>query len=127
MERERIAAVIPAVPQDIGLEDLPNEGGLDAPGISYAKGCYLGQEIMARLKTRGQVRRRLIRVRGPGVPPPLPAALWQDGRAVGGLRSAAPETSGADFVGLALLTFAGLRWDEPLALSPSGPPAIALR
>ncbi|HEX3730728.1 MAG TPA: folate-binding protein, partial [Opitutaceae bacterium] len=57
MERRRIAAGIPAVPRDLGPADLPNEGGLEAAAISYSKGCYLGQEVMARLKSRGRLRR----------------------------------------------------------------------
>ena len=67
LERVRIGAGIPRVPQDIGVGDLPNEGGLDVVGISYTKGCYLGQEVMARLKAMGTVRRRLVRVRGAGL------------------------------------------------------------
>jgi folate-binding protein YgfZ len=66
MERLRISAGIPNVPQDIGIGDLPNEGGLDAVAVSYTKGCYLGQEVMARLKAMGTVRRRLVRVRAEG-------------------------------------------------------------
>ena len=94
MERDRIAAGIPAVPQDVGPGDLPNEGGLEDAAISTTKGCYLGQEIMARLKTRGRLRRRLTRVRGTGSVPALPAVLWQAGRKAGELRSAAPEKNG---------------------------------
>ena len=66
LEYARIAAGIPAVPADIGPGDLPNEGGLEDSALSYTKGCYLGQEVMARLKNLGQVRRRLHVVRGRG-------------------------------------------------------------
>ena len=68
MERMRIAAGIPAVPADIGPSDLPNEGDLDKDSISYSKGCYTGQEVMARIKSLGRVRRTLVRVRGAGAP-----------------------------------------------------------
>ncbi len=64
MTRHRIEAGIPAVPADVGPGDLPNEGGLEDVAISYTKGCYLGQEVIARLKSMGQVRRRLMRVAG---------------------------------------------------------------
>jgi len=47
VELLRIRAAIPSVPADIGPADIPNEGGLDAEAISYSKGCYLGQEVMA--------------------------------------------------------------------------------
>jgi hypothetical protein len=107
MERLRIDAAIPAVPRDIGPADLPNEGGLERDGISYTKGCYLGQEVMARLKTMGQVRRRLRRVAGP-VPPPadMPAALFLEGKKVGELRSAVQTEEG--FVGLAMIALPGV-------------------
>ncbi len=88
MERMRITSGIPAVPADIGPSDLPNEGGLDRDAISYSKGCYLGQEVMARVKSLGRVRRTLVRVRGAGAAPALPAALWRGDRREGEIRSA---------------------------------------
>jgi len=123
MERMRIAAGIPAVPADIGPTDLPNEGGLETEAISYTKGCYLGQEVMARLKSMGQVRRRLVRVRGGGEPPPRSAALFQGARKAGELRSA--ERDGADWVGLALVSLVQLKREAGLALAPDGAPTIS--
>jgi tRNA-modifying protein YgfZ len=102
MERLRIEAAIPSVPVDIGPADLPNEGGLDIDAISYSKGCYLGQEVMARIKSLGRVRRTLVRVAGTGAPPSLPASLWLGGRKEGELRSAAEVDDG--YVGLALIS-----------------------
>jgi len=115
MERRRIGTGIPAVPADIGPGELPNEGGLEDVAISYTKGCYLGQEVMARLKTMGQVRRRLRRVRGGGAMPQLPAAVFQGGRKIGELRSAARDGEG--FVGLALVSLLNLRRDAALSFS----------
>jgi len=115
MERRRIEAGVPAVPQDIGPAELPNEGGLERDAISFTKGCYLGQEVMARLKSMGQVRRRLMGVRGRGPAPTLPAPLVQAGRPVGELRSAVDTADG--FVGLALLTLLHLDVNAPLALA----------
>jgi len=120
LERWRMAAGIPSVPQDVGPADLPNEAGLEDSAISYTKGCYLGQEIMARLKSRGNVRRRLLAVAGPGPLPPLPAKLWQDGRIAGELRSAFAIEAGGGFRGLAMLTLGGLRREEPLAVAADG-------
>jgi tRNA-modifying protein YgfZ len=105
-ERMRISASIPSIPADIGPADLPNEGGLDALAISYSKGCYLGQEVMARLKARGRVRRTLVRVAGKGAPPPVPAPLWRDGRREGELRSVVPDAGGRGYSGLALVSAA---------------------
>ena len=124
LERQRIAAGIPAVPADIGPADLPGEGGLEAVAISYTKGCYLGQEVMARLKSMGQVRRRLRRVRGPGGVPKLPRPLWQEGRQVGELRSVVATADG--FAGMAMLSLINLRPELPLALEIAGSAEIAL-
>jgi folate-binding protein YgfZ len=124
MEHERIVAGIPAVPADLGLADLPNEGGLETEAISYTKGCYLGQEVMARLKTMGQVRRLLLRVRGAGEPPPRPAELFQAARKIGELRSAARE--GAGWIGLAMISLGPLRRAEGMALAADGVPVIRL-
>lgn len=106
-ERERISSGIPAVPADIGLNDLPNEGGLDTVAISYTKGCYLGQEVMARLKNLGQIRRALHVVRGPGVVPAGGTPLFQGETKVGEIRSAAREGEG--FVALAMLSLVNFK------------------
>jgi folate-binding protein YgfZ len=124
MERLRIAAGIPAVPADIGSRDLPNEGGLEADAISSTKGCYLGQEVMARLKSRGKLRRRLFRVAGAIPPPRVPAPLWSGGRQAGELRSSAADGDGTGMLGLAMLSLQHFRPDAPLALSASAVSSI---
>ncbi len=124
MERLRIQAGITAVPHDLGPGDLPNEGELEAGAISYTKGCYLGQEVMARLKSMGRVRRRLVRVGGAGAPPAAPAPLFQGDKKIGELRTAASEAGG--FIGLAMLTLLGLDPSAGLGLAPDGPPAMRL-
>ncbi len=105
-EFARLRAGVPAVPGDIGPRDLPNEGGLDDVAISYTKGCYLGQEVMARLKNLGQVRRRLHLVQGAGAPPAPGTSLHQGDRKVGEMRSAAGD--GENFIGLAMLSLVNL-------------------
>lgn len=126
LERMRIAAGIPRVPSDIGVGDLPNEGGLDAVAISYTKGCYLGQEVMARLKAMGTVRRRLVRVRAAGhAPPSVPCALLQGEKRAGELRSAVADGAGG-FIGLAMVTKLGLDPAQPLAPEPGGAGLIEL-
>jgi hypothetical protein len=118
MERWRIEAAIPAVPLDLGPGELPNEGGLDIDAVSYSKGCYLGQEVMARLKTMGQVRRRLKRVRGQGAVPLAGSPLFQGAKRVGEMRSSARCEGG--FVGLALISLLNFQTSVPLALSENG-------
>ncbi len=125
LERRRIAAGIPAVPRDVGPNDLPNEGGLDADAVSYTKGCYLGQEVMARLKSMGQVRRRLVRVRLlRGSLPPGPAPLYAGEKAAGELRSSAADGTGA--IGLAMVSLLAVGSARALALQPGGPADVEL-
>lgn len=112
MEARRISAGIPAVPLDIGPGDLPQEGGLETGAVSFNKGCYLGQEVMARLQSMGTPRRRLFRVTGQGPIPPVGTPLQQDGRVIGEMRSAVATTSG--FIGLAMLQLALLKTGQPL-------------
>lgn len=57
-EVSRIENGIPREPDDITPENILNETGLEA-AVSYTKGCYLGQEIVARIHWRGQPARRL--------------------------------------------------------------------
>lgn len=124
MELARISAGIPLVPQDIGPGDLPQEGGLDQVAISYTKGCYLGQEVMARLKNMGQVRRKLYVVRGRGEPPQPAAAVFQNGRKVGELRSVAGD--GAGFVALAMLVLLNLDLDAGVGRGADEPGTIRI-
>ncbi len=64
LESARLAAGVPSVPADCGANEFPQECGLDA-WVSYTKGCYLGQEVMARIQSMGSLRRILRRVDGP--------------------------------------------------------------
>ncbi|MCE2862269.1 MAG: folate-binding protein [Opitutaceae bacterium] len=126
VERARIAARMPAVPADAGPGDLPNEAGLDADAVSYTKGCYLGQEVMARLKAMGQVRRRLVRVTGTGSSPiALPAAVFAGERQVGEVRSAIADGAGG-WLGLAMVSNLHVKADSELAFSAIGPASLRL-
>lgn len=111
----RLRAGIPSVPGDIGPSDLPGEGGLDDAAISYTKGCYLGQEVMARLKNLGQLRRRLHLVRGTGFVPVAGTELFQGGRRMGEIRTSAID--GEEFLALAMLSLGNLEVPAGLALA----------
>ncbi|MES2695115.1 MAG: folate-binding protein [Verrucomicrobiota bacterium] len=131
-EARRIAEGIPAVPRDIGPADLPNEGGLEADAISYTKGCYLGQEVMARLKSMGQVRRRLVRVEiaaEAGAPPATPAALFAGPKQAGELRSVAPNPAGGGWIGLAMVSLltVGAVSGSGLSFATDGAPVVRLK
>ncbi len=59
LELARIEAGIPRFGTDMDETNLPPEAGLDARAISYNKGCYIGQEVIARIRTYGQVAKTL--------------------------------------------------------------------
>lgn len=125
VEFSRIGAGVPIVPIDVGPGDLPNEGGLEETAISFTKGCYLGQEVMARLKNLGQVRRGLHVVRGRGAPPVTLAGLYQGEKKVGELRSVAGW--GGEFAALAMLSLVNLQRDVGLSLEPGGPATLTVQ
>jgi aminomethyltransferase len=58
----RVEAGVPRIGAEIGERTLPPEARLE-PAISYTKGCFVGQEIVARLRSRGGVNRLLVRLR----------------------------------------------------------------
>ncbi|MBS3966119.1 MAG: folate-binding protein YgfZ [Truepera sp.] len=82
----RIEAGLASAAGEGGEGVLPQECGLEY-AVSYRKGCYLGQEIMARLEARGNVRRRLVGVKLSGQP--VGRALLYQGKEVGRLGSVA--------------------------------------
>ena len=102
MQGMRMAAGIPRIPDEIGPADLPGEGGLIGSGVSLTKGCYLGQEVVARMHNVGQAQRALFRITGSGVVPECPLLLYDSkSKNVGELRSAYASESG--WIGVALL------------------------
>ncbi|MGQ0553100.1 MAG: CAF17-like 4Fe-4S cluster assembly/insertion protein YgfZ [Planctomycetota bacterium] len=73
---QRIAAGVPWFPEDLGEGVIPLEAGLDAQ-VSITKGCYPGQEVVARITNLGQVTRKLVRLASAAAPDSgaaLPAA-----------------------------------------------------
>jgi folate-binding protein YgfZ len=125
LEYARLSAGIPAVPTDVGPTDLPNEAGLDETAISYTKGCYLGQEVMARLKNLGQVRRRLQVVRGTGTPPAIRSALFQGEKKIGELRSVA--SHGVEYVGLAMISLINFQAGAGVSVAPDAAPTLTVQ
>ncbi|MCX6019141.1 MAG: glycine cleavage system protein T [Chloroflexi bacterium] len=60
-EVARVAAGEPRFPNELGEDFIPLEAGVwDA--VSFRKGCYVGQEVLARMESRGQIARRLARL-----------------------------------------------------------------
>jgi folate-binding protein YgfZ len=85
----RLEAGIPWPGVDFDESHLVLEAGLER-GISFSKGCYLGQEVVERASSRGHVNRRLVGLRlDAGPVPPRGARIMNDAVDVGELRSAA--------------------------------------
>jgi folate-binding protein YgfZ len=89
VEALRIEGRYPAA-RDIPPKTLPQELGRTAQAISFTKGCYLGQEVMARIQSMGSLRRILRRVESTdGTPLVAGSELSVAGKVIGKVRSAA--------------------------------------
>ncbi len=91
----RIARGLPLWNIDVGPDTLPPEAGFESDAISSTKGCYIGQEVISRLRSVGHVNRHLC-ILGTGgrgqvkTALPLPIATTaMDGHAIGNLTSLA--------------------------------------
>jgi folate-binding protein YgfZ len=95
----RLAAGLPDGSKDMEADrSVLLEAGFDElDGVSWSKGCYMGQELTARTKYRGLVKRRLVPVAIDGPPPPTGSPVLRDGVEVGTMRSS------RDRIGLASL------------------------
>ena len=102
LEMARIAAGVPRVGIDTGPATLVQEAALEDVAVSFDKGCYLGQETVARLKYRGRANRRLRGLALASPPPVTGAVVTSGGREVGRLTSVAL-TPDLGAIGLAVL------------------------
>jgi folate-binding protein YgfZ len=115
LERLRIEAGTPAWSKEIDDRVLPAEAGLVDRAVSFAKGCYPGQEPIARLHYRGHANRGLrVLQLDTADPPPYDTELTYAGKAVGRITSTTP----ADGKVLAL---AYVRAQVPLEAVLDGP------
>jgi len=84
-----ILSGLPAPGHELTGDHNPLEAGL-RDAVSFSKGCYVGQEVVARLNTYGKVARALVRLElEPDAPVPAPgAAILHSGSAIGAVTSA---------------------------------------
>ncbi|MGH7274394.1 MAG: aminomethyltransferase family protein, partial [Nitrospiria bacterium] len=78
LESLRVEAGFPRYGIDMDENTFPPEAGLEERAISYTKGCYVGQETIARIKTYGQVHRKLMGLILKGETPMVRLPLWND-------------------------------------------------
>jgi folate-binding protein YgfZ len=115
----RIEAGVPRLGVDVDSATIPQEAFLERDAVSFTKGCFVGQELVCRIDTRGHVNRFLRGVRMPGSsPPPRGATVVVDGRDRGAVTSAAAVPGEERVVGLAMVrreveppAAAIVRWD----------------
>lgn len=110
-ERLRLSLGIPDGPRDIEVErTLILEADIDElNGVDFHKGCYVGQELTARMKHRGKVRKKLVPVEVSGPLPDPGAAITVDGKTIGAIRS------GLDSQAMALIRLEdldGVEWAD---------------
>jgi folate-binding protein YgfZ len=86
-EAHRILSGTPRFGQDIRDRDLPQETN-QTHALHFTKGCYLGQEIVERIHSRGQVHRTFTGFRLSALPATLPAPLTSNGKPAGDITSA---------------------------------------
>jgi tRNA-modifying protein YgfZ len=110
-DRLRLSLGVPDGSRDLVLEkSILLESGFDElNGVDWEKGCYIGQELTARTKYRGLIKKRLTPVRIEGPPPSPGAVVTAHGREVGEMRS----SHGG--LGLALLRIEKVREGKTLA------------
>jgi folate-binding protein YgfZ len=108
-DRLRLECGVPDGSRDLVIDKtILLEAGFDElNGIDWQKGCYVGQELTARTRYRGLIKRRLLPVHIDGSAPPPGAPITAQGRDAGEMRSS------RDGTGLALLRLECL--DAPLA------------
>jgi hypothetical protein len=115
-EQARIALGVPDGGRDLVIErsTLLESGFEELHGVDFKKGCFVGQELTARMKYRGLVRKRLMPVALQGPPPEPGTQILLDGRDAGELRSS------VDGRGIALL-----RLEQVARAAEQGKPLLA--
>lgn len=98
-DRHRLTLGVPDGSRDLVVEKslLLESGFEELNGVSFTKGCFVGQELTARTKHRGLIKKRLVPVRTDGPAPPAGTPILRGEREAGEMRSSAGD------LGLALL------------------------
>jgi folate-binding protein YgfZ len=114
-DRHRLALGIPDGSRDLVLEkSILLESGFDElNGVDWQKGCYIGQELTARTKYRGLIKKRLFPVKIDGAAPAPGAIIETAGKEAGEMRSS------RDGFGLALLRLDSIEQAQPLSAGPT--------
>jgi len=100
----RLEAGIPWFPLDFNDTVIPHEAAVEGTHISFNKGCYTGQEIVERVRSRGQVNRKRVSLKFSSADPPAPGTkLRAGGNDVGYITSSAFSPGSKTAIGMGYL------------------------
>jgi tRNA-modifying protein YgfZ len=88
-EQNRLAACVPDQSVDFGMEEIfASDANMDLQnGVAFKKGCYVGQEVVSRMKRRGTIRKRMALARFEGDAPDNGTAIMAGKARLGDVRS----------------------------------------
>jgi folate-binding protein YgfZ len=131
LSAQRLAQGVPWFGYDFGEKQIPHEAGLESSHISYTKGCYTGQEIVERVRSRGQVNRRRVGLIFDGASAPNAGeTLTVDGKEVGSVTRAAVPSFLSHAIGMGYVRKdhnapgSQLKWAEGAAVVSKFPDAL---
>lgn len=128
----RVEAQVPRFGQDMDENTIPLEAGLER-AISYQKGCYIGQEVIARVSFRGHLNRKLVLLElsfptGKGETEARPGSeLFAGGKKVGWLTSVVRSPRTGSMLALGYLQKSQLEASQPLEVFGGGVASVAGR
>lgn len=97
----RLEAGVPWFPADFNDTVIPHEAALEGTYISFTKGCYTGQEIVERVRSRGHVNRRRVALEfSVAEPPAFATRLFAEGKEIGLVTSAAFSPAARTAIGM---------------------------
>ena len=126
----RILQNIPVSPNELNPDTFPQEAGLEKETMSYTKGCYIGQEILSRIKTTGKMPREMMAWQSVGPEPLLNgASLSLAGKVIGTITSQTLDPLSGHPVGLGFVRQGLVTLDSELLVADevsSIPPVVKI-
>ncbi|WP_395751025.1 YgfZ/GcvT domain-containing protein [Prosthecobacter sp.] len=118
LETWRILQKVPRWPYELNAETFPPEAGLEGKAMDFSKGCYIGQEVLSRIKTTGKMPREMVAFETEATVS-MGDELWND-KAVGKVTSATQHPQTGKTIGLAMIRQGSAR-DRLRACGADGP------
>ncbi|HAI14819.1 MAG TPA: hypothetical protein DCM28_24140 [Phycisphaerales bacterium] len=119
----RIESGVPLFRVDYGPDCLPHETSILEQTVSFTKGCYLGQEVVARMESRGHPKRKLVGIKFASTDLPIAGSQIQDddGNVIGGITSSTQSPlSGMNAVGFAMMKWGKHRKGTKIKVGAEG-------